>query len=54
VASSCEHDHESSGSIKGGEFLDQLSDYQLFKKDSVPWSWLSRKAAVMVAALNHN
>jgi hypothetical protein len=25
------------GSIKGGEFLDQLSDYQLVKKDSALW-----------------
>jgi hypothetical protein len=26
VAGSCEHDNETSGSIQGGEFLDQLSD----------------------------
>jgi len=26
VASSCEHANESSGSIKGGEFADWLSD----------------------------
>jgi hypothetical protein len=25
------------GSIKAGEFLDYLSDYHLFKKDSAPW-----------------
>jgi hypothetical protein len=25
------------GSIKDGEFLDQLSDYQLLKKTSIPW-----------------
>jgi hypothetical protein len=24
--------------IKGREFLDQLSDYQLFRKDSSVWS----------------
>jgi hypothetical protein len=29
VASSCEYDKEFSGHIKGGEFLDQISDYQL-------------------------
>jgi hypothetical protein len=29
--------NDPSGSIKGGEFLDQLSDYYLFK-DSTPWS----------------
>jgi len=31
------HD-EPSGSIKGGEFLNDLSDYWLLKKDSAPWS----------------
>jgi len=34
VAYSCEHGNEPSSSVKGGEFLDQLSDYQLLKKDS--------------------
>jgi hypothetical protein len=34
VAGSCEHVDESP--IKGGEFLDQLSDSQRLKKDSVP------------------
>jgi hypothetical protein len=29
-----EHGNELSGSIKGGEFLDQLIYYQLIKKDS--------------------
>jgi hypothetical protein len=29
---SCEHNNEPSGSIKGGEFLDQLGDYQILKK----------------------
>jgi len=37
---SCEHGNASSGSMKGWEYLDQLSDYQPFKKDSVPWSLL--------------
>jgi len=37
VAGSCEHDNELSGTIKGGEFLGQLSDYQCLKKVSVPW-----------------
>jgi len=27
VAGSCGHDNETSGSIKGGKLLDQLSDY---------------------------
>jgi hypothetical protein len=37
VAGTCEHVNEYSGSIKGGEFLDYLSDCQLIK-DSAPWS----------------
>jgi hypothetical protein len=37
VADFCEHSNEPSGSIKGGEFLDQLSDHKLFR-DSAPWS----------------
>jgi hypothetical protein len=36
VAGCCKHDNESSASIRGGKFLDQLSDYQLLKKDSAP------------------
>jgi hypothetical protein len=40
VAGSCEHRIETSGSIKGGEFLDYLSDYQLLKEDSAPWKLL--------------
>jgi hypothetical protein len=34
VVASCEHDNESSEPIKGREFLDLLSDYQLLKKVS--------------------
>jgi hypothetical protein len=34
VVGRCEHGNEPLGSIKGGEFLDKLSDYQLLKKDS--------------------
>jgi hypothetical protein len=37
VAGSCEHGNEPSCSIKGGEFIDLLSDCQLLK-DSAPWS----------------
>jgi hypothetical protein len=36
VAGSCEYGNELSGSIRGGEFLDQLCDYQLLKKDTAP------------------
>jgi len=38
VAGSCEHGNEPSGPIKGGEFLDKLSDYLLLKKVPDPWS----------------
>jgi hypothetical protein len=39
VAVCCEHNSEPLGSIKGGEFLEQLSDYQLLKDDAAPWSY---------------
>jgi hypothetical protein len=38
LAHPCEDGNEPSGSIKGGEFLDYLSEYQLFKEDYAPWS----------------
>jgi hypothetical protein len=38
VADPSEHSNEPSDSIKGGEFLDLLSDCQLLKKDSIPYS----------------
>jgi hypothetical protein len=38
VAGPCENGNESSGSIKGGEFLDYLSDSWLLKKDSAAYS----------------
>ena len=38
VADACECGNEPSGSVKCGEFLDQLQTSQLLKKDSVPWS----------------
>jgi hypothetical protein len=31
VTGSCEIGNEASGSTKGGEFLDQMSDYQVLK-----------------------
>jgi hypothetical protein len=36
---SCEHGNEPSGSIKGVEFLDWLSDCKLLKKDYASWSY---------------
>jgi hypothetical protein len=38
VAGFCKHGNELPGSIKGGKFLDHLSDYQHLEKDSGPWS----------------
>jgi len=38
VADSYEHGNEASGSIIGGKFLNQLSEHQLLKKVSSPWS----------------
>jgi hypothetical protein len=38
VADFDKHGHEPSGFIKSGEFLDQLSNYQLIKKDYAPWT----------------
>ena len=38
VAESCECGNEPSGSVKCGEFLDQLQTSQLLKKDTAPWS----------------
>jgi hypothetical protein len=37
---SCERCNEFSGSIRGGKFLDWLSDYWLLKKDSASSIWL--------------
>jgi hypothetical protein len=36
VAGSCEHDSEPSGSIRGEEFLHELSDCSILKKNSTP------------------
>jgi hypothetical protein len=45
---------ERSGSIKGGEFLDQLSGCQLLKKISVPWGWVViAKAIVYIYSAIH-
>jgi hypothetical protein len=40
VAGTCEHGNEPLGSIKGGEFVDWIHDYELLKKASAPWSHL--------------
>jgi hypothetical protein len=38
MVGSCGHGNEPSDSIKGGEFLDQWSDYQMPTNGSVPGS----------------
>jgi len=38
VTDACECGNELSGSVKCGEFLDQLQTSQLLKKDSELWS----------------
>jgi hypothetical protein len=38
VAGSYEHGNKASGSIKGEEFLNWLSDCQLLRKDCAAWS----------------
>jgi hypothetical protein len=45
VVESYEHSNESSTSMKGGEFLDQLSDCYLQKKDFAPGSYLVSQSA---------
>jgi hypothetical protein len=39
---SCEQGNETSGSVKGREFLNQLNDCQFFKKGSALWGYLVR------------
>jgi hypothetical protein len=40
VAGACECGNELSGAIKCCEYLDQLWNYQLFRKDYATWYWL--------------
>jgi hypothetical protein len=37
--------NEPSGYIKGSAFVDQLTDYQFLKQDSVPCSYLSTRVS---------
>lgn len=39
----CEHTHEGESSIKCREFLDQLRNYQIIKKDPAPMNYLAGK-----------
>jgi hypothetical protein len=58
VAGCCEHGNELSGSIKGGKFLDQLSNCYLQEKDSALWSlmgrWRKMQLSRLCDALCHN
>jgi hypothetical protein len=36
VVGSCEHGTDSSGCIKGKKFIDQISNFELLKKDFTP------------------
>ena len=47
VADACECGNEPSGSVKCGEFLDQLQTSQLLKKVSAPWSKRVNKGKVI-------
>jgi hypothetical protein len=40
VEGSCEHGNDSSGSIKCWEILEEMRNWWLLKKGSVPWSQL--------------
>jgi hypothetical protein len=40
VEDSFDYGNEPSSSIKGGEFLGQMSDYQRLKYDYAPWSYI--------------
>jgi hypothetical protein len=41
VAGSCGHGHEPSSSLTGEELVNELSDYHILKRNSVPWNYLS-------------
>jgi hypothetical protein len=43
----CEHGHKLSGFIKCGEFLHNLRNYQLFKKDCVVKSELASQLTLI-------
>jgi hypothetical protein len=32
----CEHNNDPSGTVKGMEFLENVCDYEILKKDSAP------------------
>jgi hypothetical protein len=48
IERSCEHGNEFLGSIKGGKFLDRLSDYQFPKRYSDLCSYFVRTATQII------
>jgi hypothetical protein len=42
------------GPINGWEFLDYLSDYQLFKKDPSSWNIISRPIIIILHRYCHH
>jgi hypothetical protein len=51
VKGSCEHGNEPSGSIKGGEFLDRLSDHKIRKKDCAPRNSFNKLKKILILSL---
>jgi hypothetical protein len=48
VAGSCEHDNKPSGSIKCWEILEELSNWWLLKKDSIPLNYFLKLVDVFI------
>jgi hypothetical protein len=48
VAGSCEHSSEPSGSVKGGVFLDKLSDYLLLKDSATCFFFFQLASTVLM------
>jgi hypothetical protein len=48
----CEHSNKNSDSLKGGGIVDQLSNYQLLKKYSVPCSYFYIKLSIKMYNTN--
>jgi hypothetical protein len=47
---SCDHGNESSGSVKGQEFLEHLKEDQLLKKNSSSWSYGRRESTGVLSS----
>jgi hypothetical protein len=53
MAASYEHGNEASGSIKGRQFVDQLNDYQLYKKVSAVWDLVHNYSLLFFLNFRH-